>query len=82
MVALGPWSMDVLEPLGYRMPMAVKRGYHMHYKPKGEATLTRPVLDEEGGYVITPMERGVRMTTGVEFAGRDAPETPVQVDRL
>jgi D-amino-acid dehydrogenase len=80
-VALGPWSMDVLEPLGYRMPMAVKRGYHMHYKPEGNATLGRPVLDEEGGYVITPMERGIRMTTGVEFARRDAPETPVQVDR-
>jgi D-amino-acid dehydrogenase len=79
--ALGPWSMDVLEPLGYRMPMAVKRGYHMHYGPKGNATLNRPVLDEEAGYVIAPMERGMRMTTGVEFAGRDAPDTPVQVER-
>jgi D-amino-acid dehydrogenase len=80
-VTLGPWSMDVLEPLGYRMPMAVKRGYHMHYRPEGNAALGRPVLDEEAGYVITPMERGIRLTTGVEFARRDAPDTPVQLER-
>jgi D-amino-acid dehydrogenase len=28
------------------------------------------------------MEMGIRMTTGVEFAARDAPPTPVQFDRL
>lgn len=80
-VALGPWSMDLLRPLGYRMPLAVKRGYHMHYRPEGNAGLTRPVLDEDGGYVITPMRRGIRLTTGVEFAGRDVPKTPVQLAR-
>ena len=30
-VALGPWSNDVFKPLGYDIPLAVKRGYHMHY---------------------------------------------------
>ena len=80
-VALGAWSMDVLAPLGYRMPLIAKRGYHMHYRAQGNATLARPVLDEEGGYVITPMERGIRLTTGAEFALRDAPKTPVQVDK-
>ena len=67
-VALGPWAVDVLRPLGYRLPLAVKRGYHMHYSAEGNATLTRPVLDEERGYVITPMESGIRLTTGSEFA--------------
>lgn len=80
-VALGPWAMDVLAPLGLRLPLAVKRGYHMHYRGIGNATLSRPVLDEEGGYVITPMEGGIRLTTGVEFARRDAPKTPVQLDK-
>jgi D-amino-acid dehydrogenase len=28
------------------------------------------------------MEQGIRLTTGAEFAGRDAPATPVQFDRL
>ena len=76
----GPGRWIVLAPLGYRMPMAVKRGYHMHYRARGNAALTRPVLDEETGFVITPMERGIRLTTGAEFAPRDAPRTPVQLD--
>lgn len=79
-VALGPWSGDVLRPLGYRIPLAVKRGYHMHYAAEGNATLSRPVLDEERGYVITPMDKGIRLTTGSEFAPRDAPKSPVQLD--
>lgn len=79
-VALGPWSVDVLRPLGYRIPLAVKRGYHMHYAAEGNATLTRPILDEERGYVITPMDKGIRLTSGSEFAARDAPKSPVQLD--
>ncbi|ADZ70019.1 Putative D-amino-acid dehydrogenase (DadA-like) [Polymorphum gilvum SL003B-26A1] len=80
-VALGPWAMDVLGPLGHRFPMAVKRGYHMHFRAVSGVSLTRPVVDMENGYVLTPMEKGVRLTTGVEFAARDAPPTPVQIDR-
>ena len=30
-VALGPWSDDAARPLGYDIPLAMKRGYHMHY---------------------------------------------------
>ncbi len=80
-VALGPWSLDVLKPLGYDFPLLVKRGYHIHYRPLGGAYLNRPVLDSDNGYVITPMERGVRLTTGIEFADRDALPTPVQIAR-
>ncbi|MGB7258547.1 MAG: FAD-dependent oxidoreductase [Pseudolabrys sp.] len=81
-VALGPWSPDVLTPLGIKLPMAVKRGYHRHFKAKGNANLSRPVLDADGGYLITPMEQGIRITTGAEFAARDAAPTPVQFGRL
>lgn len=81
-VALGPWAPDLLEPLGVKLPMAVKRGYHRHFKSEGNAALSRPVVDVSGGYLITPMEQGIRLTTGVEFAARDAAPTPVQIDRL
>ena len=81
-IALGPWLADVVEPLGIKLPFAVKRGYHRHYRPRGNASLSRPVLDAENGYVMTPMEQGIRITTGVEFAARDAPPTPVQFARL
>jgi D-amino-acid dehydrogenase len=80
-VALGPWTVDVLRPLGYRFPFGVVRGYHRHFRPVGNAGLSRPVLDLENGFVITPMERGIRLTTGYEFADRDAPPTPVQIER-
>lgn len=80
-VALGPWSPDVLRPLGYRIPMAVKRGYHQHFALEGGASLSRPVADIESGFVVTPMTLGVRLTTGAEFAPRDAPPSPVQIQR-
>ena len=44
-VALGPWAPDLLEPLGIKLPMAVKRGYHRHFKGEGNAALSRPVID-------------------------------------
>jgi D-amino-acid dehydrogenase len=81
-VALGPWATELLEPLGLKLPLMVKRGYHRHFRARGNATLARPVLDAGVGYVVTPMEQGIRMTTGVEFAPRDAPPSPVQFDRI
>ena len=81
-VALGPWSPDVLSPLGVRLPMAVKRGYHRHYRSLGNAGLTRPIVDTDYGYCLAPMEQGIRLTTGAEFADRDAAPTPVQFDRV
>jgi D-amino-acid dehydrogenase len=81
-IALGPWARDVLDPMGVKLPIAVKRGYHRHFRGLGNAALSRPVLDGTVGYVITPMETGIRLTTGVEFAPRDAAPTPVQFDRI
>jgi D-amino-acid dehydrogenase len=81
-VALGPWADDLLRPLGIVLPFGLKRGYHRHFQPQGNASLARPVLDIDRGYLITPMEQGIRLTTGAEFAARDAPPTPVQFDRL
>jgi D-amino-acid dehydrogenase len=79
-VALGVWSDAVLRPLGYRMPLMAKRGYHMHYASEADAPLLRPVVDIEAGYVVAPMKRGLRLTTGVELASRERPANPVQLD--
>jgi D-amino-acid dehydrogenase len=80
-VALGPWADVVTRALGYDFPLAVKRGYHMHYRAAGEAQLNTPMLDTERGYFLAPMRRGIRLTTGAEFALRDAIRTPVQLGR-
>jgi D-amino-acid dehydrogenase len=78
-IALGPWSADLCARFGYRFPLAYKRGYHMHYAVKGPHALIRPVCDSEAGFVLSPMRRGVRLTTGVELAGRDTPSDTRQL---
>jgi D-amino-acid dehydrogenase len=80
-LALGPWSDLVLGPLGYSVPLGVKRGYHLHLAPRGNAVLHHPVLDSDRGYLLAPMNRGIRLTTGVEFARRDASPNPIQLQR-
>lgn len=80
-VALGPWSDIVFRRLGYTIPLGVKRGYHLHLAPHGNAVLNHPVLDADLGFLLAPMNRGIRLTTGAEFALRDAPPTPVQIER-
>ncbi|MBA2650693.1 MAG: FAD-binding oxidoreductase [Tatlockia sp.] len=79
-IALGPWSDVLCSKLGYRFPLAVKRGYHMHYAKEPQSSLTHPILDLEKGYLLVPMTSGIRLTTGAEFAKRDSKKTPVQLN--
>ena len=78
-VALGPWSDDLCRRFGYRFPLAYKRGYHMHYEAQGNAVLNHPICDAEAGFVLSPMMRGIRLTTGIELAARDAPSDTRQM---
>ncbi|GAB2476486.1 FAD-dependent oxidoreductase [Comamonas humi] len=79
-VALGPWSREFMATLGVQVPMAFERGYHMHYAPVPGLGLTRPVYDTGGAYVLSPMEQGLRLTSGVELTDCDAPPNPLQLD--
>lgn len=81
-VALGPWSADLLRPLGLKAPLNVERGYHRHYKPAQGRFLNRPIYDVEAAYMLAPMELGCRLTSGVELADRDAPDDHTQIDQL
>jgi D-amino-acid dehydrogenase len=81
-VALGPWSADLLRPLGYRVPLAFERGYHREFKPNPARSLLRPIHDAEGSFLMTPMEQGIRVTTGVELTARDAPSSFAQLDAV
>jgi len=81
-VALGPWSPDLLRPLGYRVPMAFERGYHREFKPNPARPLHRPIHDAEGSFLMTPMEQGIRVTSGVELTSRDAPSSFAQLDAV
>lgn len=71
-LSAGAWSAEIASWLGYRIPMAWERGYHMHLKPGDAPALHRPIHDIEAGFVMAPMKRGLRVTSGVELTDRDA----------
>lgn len=78
-VALGPQSGLVFRQLGYDIPLAIKRGHHLHFTLRDGGRLGHSVVDAEGGYVLAPMVQGVRLTTGIEFASPDAPANRIQL---
>jgi D-amino-acid dehydrogenase len=80
-LAAGPWSAEIAKSLGYKIPMAWERGYHWHLEPGTGPALTRAVHDVDAGYVMTPQQQGVRVTSGVELADRDAPLDDRQVEQ-
>lgn len=80
-IALGPWGEDLARQLSYQLPLGRKRGYHMHYAGNG-TRLQHTLVDVDYGYALAPMVHGIRLTTGAEFAKRDAPSTPVQLETL
>lgn len=81
-VAAGPWTDTVLRPLGLRAPLFWERGYHLHLSPPASGpTLRRAVHDVANGYVMTPQSRGIRITSGVEIAHRDAAPNRRMIDR-
>lgn len=75
-VALGPWSGELLRGLGYRVPIFFKRGYHRHYGGKGPDL---PLMDADRGVVMSPMKAGLRVLTGAELAWLDSSATDKQI---
>ena len=41
-VALGPFAPDVLAPLGIKLPLGLKRGYHRHYRARRQCRAHAP----------------------------------------
>lgn len=70
-VALGPDAMMVLAPLGYQLPLVHKRGYHLHFRPR-QVVPQVPLVESQAGFVLSSMEDGVRLTTGVSLTRPDA----------
>lgn len=78
-VSLGPWSRDFLRRMNLRAPIAFERGGHRNFAPGG-ASLNIAVADMDGGYIAVMQEKTMRMTSGVYFAGLDAPPPKMQLD--
>jgi D-amino-acid dehydrogenase len=81
-LCLGAWTPALLKPLGYRNPLAIERGYHTVFQAQSGKSLNRPIFDIEGGFVMIPMEDGLRVTTGSNMVYRDTVETPAQIAKV
>jgi D-amino-acid dehydrogenase len=80
-VATGVWSGQLLDSLGYRVPIETERGYHLML-PEPRVELYRPMVFEEAHFCATPMNGGLRLAGTVEFAGTHAPMNPRRSDIL
>lgn len=79
-VAAGAWSKHLAAQLGDHVLLDTERGYHLNIDSPTE--LRRPVVFPEKGFVLAPMQDGVRLTSGVELAGLDAPPDFSRIRRL
>lgn len=70
-VAAGYRSGPLLAELGYRVPLAAERGYHLML-PDAGISLRRPVVFGEPYFAATPMDEGLRLAGTAEFAHADA----------
>ncbi len=81
-VAAGAWSRRLAAQVGHKVPLDTERGYHVMLPRGTEALLSRPVLNGERSFVLSPMRAGLRMTSQVEIAGVDAPPNFARVRHL
>ena len=68
-VAAGAWSKSITRQLGDVVPLDTERGYHLMFPQETQSLLSRPVVNGESSFVLSPMQTGIRMTSQVEFAG-------------
>jgi len=81
-IAAGPWSAELIKPLGYHIPMFPMRGYHQHFKVTPKNALSHSLFDVDKGFVMGAMEQGIRVTTGAEMANLDAPKKFAQLEAV
>ena len=67
-IACGAFSKKLTDNLDEKIPLETERGYHVHFKDC-DHLLSRPVIFQNRGFGITPMEQGLRVVGTVEFGG-------------
>jgi D-amino-acid dehydrogenase len=82
-IATGAWSKELARQVGDRVFLDTERGYHLNLDPGEAGDLRRPIVfADRGGFVLAPMQDGIRLTSGVELAGLDAPPDFSRIQRL
>lgn len=71
-IAAGAWSHLLARQLGDRIPLETERGYNTTL-PKSAFEVKRQLIFSGHGFVITPLETGLRVGGAVELGGIDRP---------
>ena len=80
-IACGAFSKKLTDNLDEKIPLDTERGYHIHFKGC-DHLLSRPVIFQNRGFGITPMEQGLRVVGTVEFGGLDNPLSKSRIKNL
>ena len=80
-IACGALSKKLTDNLDEKIPLDTERGYHVHFK-NCDHLLSRPVIFQNRGFGITPMEQGLRVVGTVEFGGLNNPLSKSRIKNL
>ncbi len=67
-ICCGAFSKKLTDKLHENIPLDTERGYHIHFKGF-DHLISRPVVFQNRGFGMTPMEQGLRVVGTVEFGG-------------
>jgi len=68
LIACGAFSKKLTDQIDENIPLDTERGYHVHFK-NCDHLISRPVVFQNRGNGMTPMEQGLRVVGTVEFGG-------------
>ena len=80
-IACGAFSKRLTDKLYENIPLDTERGYHIHFK-ECDHLISRPVVFQNRGFGMTPMEQGLRVVGTVEFGGLKNPVTKSRINNL
>ena len=80
-ICCGAFSKRLTDKLHENIPLDTERGYHIHFK-NCENLISRPVVYQNRGFGMTPMEQGLRVVGTVEFGGINNPLSKSRIKNL
>ena len=80
-IACGAFSKKLTDQLDEKIPLDTERGYHIHFKGC-DHLISRPVVFQNRGFGMTPMEQGLRVVGTVEFGGLENPLSKGRIKNL
>jgi len=80
-ICCGAFSKKLTDNLHENIPLDTERGYHIHFKGF-DNLISRPIVFQNRGFGMTPMEQGLRVVGTVEFGGLNNPLSKSRIKNL